>query len=268
LVRKPPISEEERQKIINELKTLKKRVEEGEDFGLMAGIYSEDPGSAKKDGEISFGRGVMDPVFEATAFDLKKPGEISDVIETQFGFHIIMLVKRSGEYITVKHILKIPKPKPKDIAQAAKDLKNIKALIEMDSLTFEEAVAKYSQDPSKKNAGKLVNPYDGSSSFTLEAMDEAVAFTVRKLKEGEVSDPVIMVTGEGIQAYRLLYLYKKREKHVINLKEDYDKIQSFALQDKQNRVMNEWIENKIKQTYVNFIDESYKKCDLSYNWIY
>jgi peptidyl-prolyl cis-trans isomerase SurA len=266
IVKIPPVRPEAREATIAALNRIRERVLDGEDFATLAKLSSQDPGSASKGGEISFGRGMMDPVFEATAFALKNPGEISPVIESAFGYHIIRLVRRSGEFVTVRHILLIPEVNPRDLLAAEKDLNNIKALIEMDTISFEAAALKYSDDPSGKNGGRLVNPETGSSLFTRQELDPAVAHVVERLKTGELSKPVIMITDQGKQAFRLLYLYRKVDSHVIDLEQDYEKVRSYALQQQKMKVMDEWISSRIKETYIKIIDEDLQKCDFGYEW--
>jgi peptidyl-prolyl cis-trans isomerase SurA len=266
IVKKPPVRPEERENTISQLNSLRERIMDGEGFATLARLQSQDPGTAQKGGELTFGRGLMDPVFEATAFALKTPGEISEVIESSFGFHIIQLVRRSGDFVTVRHILKIPEVHPQDLLQAEKDLNNIKSLIEMDTLTFEEAAARFSDDPGGKNGGRLINPETGSSRFNRSEIDPAVAHTIERLKTGQVSNPVIMLTDDGKQAFRILYIYRKIDSHIINLEQDYEKIRTFALQQEKMQLMDQWIENKIKETYIKVLDDNLKGCDFDYDW--
>lgn len=266
IVKIPPQRPEAREKAVKDLEALRDRIIDGEDFAVLAKLYSKDPGTASKGGEISFSRGMMDPNFEAAAFALKNPGDMSPVVESAFGFHIIRLIKRSGEFITARHILIIPEIGPKDLLAAEKDLYNIKALIEMDSITFENATLRYSDDPSGKNGGRLVNPETGASLFSKKELDPAVAHTTDKMKQGELSKPVIFITDDGKQAYRLLYLYRKVDAHTIDLNKDYDRIRSFALQKEKMDIMNQWIERKIKETYIKILDDTLKTCTYSYPW--
>ncbi len=266
IVKVPPIRPEERDRTIERLNTLRQRIKDGESFASLARLQSQDPGTAEKGGELTFGRGMMDPVFEAAAFALRTPGEMSPVIESSFGFHIIQLVRRSGDFITVRHILRTPEVHPQDLIQAERDLNNIKALIEMDTLTFEQAAIRHSDDPSGRNGGRIINPETGSALFTRENLDPALAHTVARLKPGQVSSPVIMLTKEGRQAFRIVYIYRKIDSHTINLEQDYDKIRNFALQNERMKVMDQWIQNKIKETYINITDENLKQCDFDYEW--
>ncbi|MDD3877500.1 MAG: peptidylprolyl isomerase, partial [Bacteroidales bacterium] len=132
------------------------------------------------------------------------------------------------------------------------------------SLTFEEAVIQYSDDPSKNNAGIIVNPNSLSSKFESSHLEPSVFFVVDKMILGEISNPVPMRTEEGLQAYRILYLKSRTEPHTANLIDDYDKIQNFALTNKQNETLQKWVNEKIKTTYINIIDDM--ECVFKQNW--
>jgi len=266
IVKNPPISIEEKLRVKEQLLDLRKRVLNGENFSTLAILYSEDPGSAKKGGELGFyGRGQLYPEFEAVAFKLKE-GEVSDVVETEAGYHIIQMIERKGDYINVRHILLVPKVSPLDLMKAKKELDSIAQLIRSDSITFEEAVEKFSDDPNKNNGGYLLNPYTGGTSFEAEQLDPQVAFVVDKLKPGEISNPVPMKTEKQQDAYRILYLKEKTSPHRANLKDDYPKIQEWALQKKQKEVIDQWVKEKSKNTYIRISDQ-YKSCQFNYDWL-
>lgn len=266
VVKNPPISIEEKLRVKEELLDLRKRVLNGENFSTLAILYSEDPGSAKKGGELGFyGRGQLYPEFEAVAFKLKK-GEVSDVVETEAGYHIIQMIERKGDYINVRHILLVPKVSPKDLMKARNELDSVARLIKADSITFDKAVEKFSDDPNKNSGGYLLNPYTGGTSFEAEQLDPQVAFVVDKLKPGEISNPVPMKTEKQQDAYRILYLKEKTSPHRANLKEDYPKIQEWALQKKQKDFLDKWINEKIKETYIR-ISDNFKSCNFQHDWI-
>ena len=265
IVKKPVISNAEIDMVKDKLISIRNRVLKGEDFATLANLYSEDPGSMSKGGELGFvGRGELYPEFEAAAFALK-PNEISPVIKTEKGYHIIQMIERRGEYINVRHILIIPKASPVELVKSKKDLDNIAALISMDSLTFERAAAKYSDDPSKLNGGKMVNPYTGDSKFTPEEIEPNLFFVIEKMKPGEYSAPMIFTTEEGTQAYRMVMLKSRTEPHKANLKDDYPQIQNLALSLKQNETINKWIVSKTKETYIKILNE-FNNCNFKYNW--
>jgi len=266
IVIEPPISLEEKVKVKERLEIFKARILDGENFSTLAILYSDDPGSAKNGGELGmFGRGEMYPQFEAVAFSLEDGEEISEVFETEAGFHLVQLIERRGEYVNVRHILLQPKVSPYDLQEAQIKLDSIANLIKMDSISFEDAVKRYSDDPGKINGGIMVNQVTGTSKFEEDQLDPQVLFVINNLKIGEISNPVPMKTFDGKDAFRLLRLDKRTLPHRANLSEDYDRIQNWALEDKKMQIVNEWVKNKIKKSYVR-INEKYEDCDFQYDW--
>ncbi len=265
IVKNPPISIEQKLIIKERLRGLRNRIQQGESFSTLAILYSEDPGSAKKGGELGlYGRGELYPEFEAIAFKLKK-GEVSEIVETEAGFHIIQFIERRGEYVNVRHILLRHKVSPEELLQAKLKLDTVALLIKSDSLTFDEAVIKYSDDPSKNNGGLLINPMTGTTRFEAAQLDPSVSFVIDKLKVGQISQPVLMETEDKREAYRILYLKRRTLPHRANLEEDYNIIQDWAQQDKQQKAFSEWVKRKVKKTYVNIIDK-YKDCEFDNEW--
>jgi peptidyl-prolyl cis-trans isomerase SurA len=266
IIKKPPVSNEEIAAIKAKLNDLRDRIIKGEDFATMANLYSMDPGSMTKGGDLGLvGRGETYPEFEAAAFSLK-PGEVSPVIKSESGYHIIQLVERKGEFVHVRHILIIPQPTVTDLAKAKKDIEHIAAMIQSDSITFEDAAAKYSDDPTKNNNGLLTNQYSGTSLFDPTEIDPNVFFIVDKLKVGEMSAPAIYTDEtDQRQAYRLLYLKSRTSPHKANLKDDYPKIQNLVLMYKQNDEINKWIKKKSEATFIK-ISPDYLNCDFQYEW--
>ena len=266
IVIEPPISLEEKVKVKERLEIFKARILDGENFSTLAILYSDDPGSAKNGGELGmFGRGEMYPQFEAVAFSLEDGEEISEVFETEAGFHLVQLIERRGEYVNVRHILLQLKVSPYDLQEAQIKLDSIANLIDMDSISFEDAVKRYSDDPGKINGGIMVNQVTGTSKFEEDQLDPQVLFVINNLKIGEISNPVPMKTFDGKDAFRLLRLDKRTLPHRANLSEDYDRIQNWALEDKKMQIVNEWVKNKIKKSYVR-INEKYEDCDFQYDW--
>jgi peptidyl-prolyl cis-trans isomerase SurA len=158
-----------------------------------------------------------------------------------------------------------PKVSPYDLARAKVQLDSIANLIAEKKYTFEEAIAKFSDDPSKNNGGLLINPMTGASVFEMDQLDPKVSFIIDKLDIGEISAPVQFQTADSKDAYRILLLKKRSEPHQANLKQDYDRIQEAALENKKQEVISEWIENKAGETYIK-IDESYDGCDFVNIW--
>ncbi len=265
IVKKPPVSVEEKIRVKEQLMELRSRILKGENFSTMAILYSEDPGSAKNGGELGFyGRGQLYPEFEAVAFKLKE-GEISNIVETEAGYHIIQMIERKGDYINVRHILLIPKVSPVDLLKARNELDSIATLIREDSLDFKLAVELYSDGEDKNSGGLLINPYTGGTMFEAEQLDAQVSFTIEKMQVGDISNPVPMKTEDQKDAYRILKLIKKTTPHRANLKDDYAQIQDWAKNDKQYDVIVDWINEKLEETYVRIID-AYQGCKFDHNW--
>lgn len=265
IVKKPPITFDEKIAVKERLYGIRNRILKGDRFSTMALLYSEDPGSAKKGGELGFqGRGELVPEFEAAAFALKD-GEISEVIETEFGYHIIQLIERRGDYVNVRHILFTVKVSPEALQTAYDELENIADLIRKDSITFDEAVKIYSDEDDKINGGYLVNPNTGGTLFSAEDLDQQVSVVINRLQVGEISDPVPMKTRNDKDAYRLLIIKKKTTPHKANLKDDYTMIQQWTMQKLRQDAINKWIKAKSCKAYVKISDD-YSDCDFKFDW--
>lgn len=277
IVKRPPVSIDQKLAVKNQLYEIRKRILEGESsFSTMAILYSEDPGSAKKGGELGFtGRGEFAPEFEATAFNLRD-GEISEVIETQFGYHIIQLIEKRGDYVNCRHILLTAKVPVEALEQAQHELDSAAMLIRNGDMTFEEACKKFSDDDSKTNGGYIVNPMAGGYRIGLQDIQELeeypgfeefknLAFVVSKLNEGVVSDPVPMTTSDNKDAFRLVMVKKKYDAHKANLEDDYWRIQTWALNQKNQEVIQDWIRKKAKKAFIR-VDEDFVDCDFQFEW--
>lgn len=265
IIKKPPVSIEEKIRVKERLLEFRTRILGGESFSTLAILYSEDPGSAKKGGELGFyGRGQLYPEFEAIAFKLNE-GEISNIVDTEAGYHIIQMIERKGDYVNVRHILLAPKVSPTDLMKARNELDSIATLIRADSISFEDAVEEFSEAKNKNNGGIIVNAYNGSTTFEAEQLDPQISFTIEKMKLGNISNPVPLKTEEKEDAYQILLLKKKTQPHKANLKDDYSKIQMWTEADKKQKVIDKWIDEKAKNTYVRII-EQYKECSYQHNW--
>jgi len=262
-----PVSPEAREIAREKIMELKERVIKGESFSTMAVLYSEDPGSSKKGGELGYmGRGELVSEFAGVAFKLKGT-KVSEIVETKYGFHIMQLIDRKGEKVNVRHILIKPKTDNTDLLKAKAKLDSIKTLIENDTLSFSEAAVKFSQDEFSKNSnGNIMNPQSGNNSFEMDQLDPSIFFIIDKMKPGDISEPIPYTTMEGKQAYRIIKLKTRTEPHVANLKDDYHRIQSAALTNKQNEAINEWITKKVKNTYIR-LNEGYTSCSFTNPWI-
>lgn len=265
IVKKPPISADEKLAVKERLNEMRQRILAGERFSTLAVLYSEDPGSARKGGELGFyGRGELYPEFEAVAFKLRD-GEISEIVETEAGFHIIQMIERRGEYVNVRHILLMTKVSPYALEAAKNELDSIAGLIRIGDMSFEDAVQKFSEDEGKSNGGLLINPYTAGTRFEADMLDPQVSFVIDKIAVGEISDAVPMKTEDGKDAYRLLKLKEKTEPHQANIREDYTRIQQWALRDKQQKAVDEWIKSKSKNAFIS-VSETYQNCSFGFNW--
>lgn len=266
IVKTPPVQEEEMELVRSRLEEFRERVLKGERFATLAIMYSEDPGSSRNGGELGFyGRGDLFPEFEAVAFSLR-PGEVSDIVETQAGYHIIQMIERRGEQINVRHILLRPKISPQDMIKAKNELDSIRTLIMNDEITFAEAALTLSDDPNRINEGLMVNPYTGTNRFRVDEIEPSLFFEIDKLEVGEVTPPMPVTTEDGQQAYQIIYLKSRRDAHLANLQEDYDYIQQIALRQKEHKAITRWVNRKLENTYV-FVHEKYRHCDLDFGWI-
>ncbi|MBW6479955.1 MAG: peptidylprolyl isomerase [Bacteroidales bacterium] len=265
IVIKPPVEQEEIAETKRRLNEIRERIIQGESFSTMAILYSEDPGSARRGGELGFyGRGDLYPEFEATAFGLR-PGEISEIIETQAGYHIIQMIERRGEQINVRHILIQPKISPLQLSKARNKLDSIRRLIINEELTFAEAALKFSDDPGKVNGGIMINPFTNTTRFKNDEIDQNLFFVIDRLEKGEISSPVPMMTEEGKQAFRIVKVNNRIDAHVASLDGDYDFIQQLALNKKKMKAVQDWIKRRIGNTFIS-INENYLNCDFSIQW--
>jgi len=265
ILKVPPVSMEQRVLIKEKLRDLRRRIVEGENFATMAILYSEDPGSASKGGEIGFfGRGELYPEYEAAAFKLKE-GEISEIIESRAGYHVIQLLERRGDYVNTRHILLQAKPSPIDKEKARQELDSVMHLIRDEKITFEEAVRKYSDDPGKHNGGLIINPQTGTGKFEMDQLEPQLSFIVNRLEVGRFSTPVLTMTEEGQEAYQLVKLISRTEPHRANLSDDYNRLQAMALEEKKLRKLSTWVNKNISNAYVMVIDD-YRACGFEYKW--
>jgi len=263
IVKQPKVSLEQIIEIKERLRVFRQRVLNGEKFATLAILYSEDPGSANKGGELGYyGRGELYPEFETAAFKME-PGQVSDVVETKAGFHIIEMIDRRGDFINVRHILLRPKVSLEALAQAAQTLDSIAKLINNKTITIDDAVKQFSDADNKISGGYLVNPNTNSVKWQLNQLDPKQLYVIDKLKEGEVSAAVPFETSENYQAYRLLYLKTKTEPHRATMDTDYDVIFNWALDKKKTSALEKWVREQSKNTYIH-IDDHFLNCNFKF----
>ena len=267
IVIKPKASQEAKDYALYKANQLRDEILKGGDFAIKAKLNSEDPGSKKEGGDLGFiTRGEMVQEFEAGAFKLKE-GEVSEVIETQFGYHVIQCLERKGERIHVRHILITAPITSIDEQVAIRMLDSISSMIDSGSLTFEEAVKEYSEDEqSKSNRGAIINQNSGTSYFEMSELDGSLLFSMSDLKKGQLSQISPFEAPDGKKAFRIIMIKSESEPHVANLRQDYSKIQNACKQAKQQEALVNWIQEKRGDAYI-MIDEEYKSCDNSSKWL-
>jgi len=264
----PEISKEVREYARKKLVDVRKDIVDGtSDFEMMAGIYSEDPGSRDKGGELGpMRREELVPEFASAAFRLQK-GEISDIVRTKFGYHIIQMINRQGEIAQLRHILIKPQVTNVDLKLASKKADSIRAELMAKKLTFAQAVSEFSNDEQTKYTGGMIgNPTTGALNLQMDELDAAAAVSIQDLDIGGYSQAKAYQTPSGEKAVRILYLKSRTEPHKANLDDDYHKIKQVALQEKQNKYLMNWLEQRIPAFYVR-IDDEYAKCPSVSKWI-
>lgn len=264
IVKKGTVTREQKDKLRQQLQDLRQRAEKGEDFATLAQIYSEDLGSAKIGGDLGFAkRGAMVPEFEGAALALK-PGEMSGIIESQFGFHLIkMLETRGAEYHT-RHILLRPDyNKGTDMTLATRALDSLRILIKSDSLKFAKAALNNSDDKETAESGGLIQDRStGLAKLTLDAsMDPALYFAIDTMKVGDLSMPVSYRLEDGSSAMRILWYKSKSEPHTANLHDDYEKLAQIVLSNKRNNALEEWFKKAQGDVFIS-IEPEYKNCKV------
>lgn len=265
---RPQIGLEEINRVKAELRKLKHRIEEGSSFAAMAVMYSEGP-SAKDGGEIGYqGRAQLDPEYAATAFNLKGD-KISNVVESEFGYHIIQLIDRRGEKVNTRHILMKPRVSDEAKTDAFNRLDSLANMIRKEKIPFSEAARLYSTDQDTRNNGGIaINPNTMSSKFTEEELEGDVSKVLSNMKINEISDPFeTMDTNSRQTVFKIVKLIDKTEGHKANLQMDYQKIADLFLAKKKEKVMENWINQKQADTYIR-IDETYANCNFEFNnWL-
>ncbi len=253
----------QKEELYTKLMDFRRRVEKGESFEELAKVYSEDLGSGKRGGDLGFAkRGAMVAPFEAAALRLK-PNQMSEVVESEFGFHLIQLLEIRGQEYHARHILLRPDYQKLDLTEPTKYLDSIRVLIQRDSTTFEKAAKAFSEDKTTQDAGGVIMdgetggsrlPYDSS-------MDPALFFALDSMKVGTISVPIPFRTDDGRSAVRILYFKAKHPPHFANLKDDYQRLAQITLSRKKNNAIEKWF-MKAKDDVFIFIEDEYKDCRI------
>ncbi|HXB31090.1 MAG TPA: peptidylprolyl isomerase [Puia sp.] len=254
---------------IDELNEYKTQVESGtKRFETLASLYSDDPGSKDKGGMYQINRmeKQWDPVFLAAAFRLKD-GQISPVIKTKFGYHIIQMVSRNGDDAVIRHILRIPQITDTESKEAIVKLDSIRQQLVSGSIEFGAAVAKYSDDENAKFTAGMLLARDGSNYLKIDELDKDMVLLLKKsnLNAGQYSEPTVFTDERGKKGVRIIYLLSKSEPHRENLKDDYNKVAQRALEQKKNKALQTWFQTRIS-TYYIMIDGDYRNCGNLSKW--
>jgi len=268
IVIKPEVSKEDKDKVIAELNKIRERIQNGESFSTMAVLYSEDPGSAMKGGELGFvSKTDLVPEFSQVAFNLTSPLDVSQVVETEYGFHIIQMIEKKGNMMNFRHILMKPKVSMEALEAADKKANEVYNILKSDTISFTDAVKKYSNGDSKGSDGKVMNPYYGDAHMTDDFLDPYTKMALSSLKEGEYSKPFLSSDNKGIRVIKIIRLDLDVKEHKANMKDDYFTLQRYALEDKNSKLIDKWVKDKVQSVYVK-VDDEYKDCNFNVNcWI-
>lgn len=261
IVMKPRVSDFQQKAAREKAEGILARIKSGESFELLASLYSEDLASAQDGGLLDWApRGTYVKDFEAAAFKLKA-NEVSELVQTPFGYHIIQMIERRGDMIQVRHILIRPQSTSKDAEYAQNKLDSIRNDILEGKITFFSAVKEFSQDDQSKNVGGYVLNYEtGGTILEVNKMDPTLYTLVDTMSVGAITPPTMYQADDGSIAFRIVKLVAKVDAHVADIRVDYDKIQNAARNDKETEILDRWFGKNIKKTYLMIADD-YKDCE-------
>lgn len=266
----PSVSNAAIEDVKSKLRSFKERVDTKEtEFSTLAILYSEDKESAKHGGELGFmGRGQLVPEFADVAFSLHDPSRVSKVVESEFGFHIIQLIEKSGDKVNVRHILMKPKSTLEEKNQAKLRLDSIVSVLDSSLMSFEQAVALYSVDKGSKNSlGLLTNHKSGSSKFQMSELPQEIAKAVYRLNQGEITKPFLMIDSKGNEVYAIAKVKSLSLAHKANVDDDFMAIKAAYQEQKNFEILSAWVREKQKSIYVK-IDPKWRNCEFQYpGWI-
>jgi peptidyl-prolyl cis-trans isomerase SurA len=269
IVLEPEVSDDEKERIISQLRSFREDVlENGASFGSKAILYSQDPGSRATGGKYTLNRKRPQMVkeFRDEAFSLEE-GEISEPFKTDFGWHILMVDKIRGQEVDVRHILLTPRIDPTQLNEAKSKLDTIRKRIIDKEITFKDAALAFSSEKETKyNGGILINPQTGDTRFELTNLDPVLFSQIRNLEDNEISAPLMEEDRSGLKKYKILMVSNRFDEHRADYSTDYVRIKSLALKEKQLNEIQEWMQDKIENTYI-YLNKSNRNCDFVNNWI-
>jgi len=268
IVMYPPYSDEAISEVRQKLLDLRGRIINGERFSALAVVYSEDPSAVRNGGDLGFqSKGELDPEFAKAAWALKSPGDVSRIVVSKFGYHIIQLTEKRGDQVRCRHILMTPKPNPEAIVIATNRLDSLLRLLRKDELNWNTAAFYYSQDENTRfNGGLMINPRDQSTLFEMDQFEKVDYDVIKDFKIGEISEPYQSRDEKNRIVYKIVKLKDRSDPHRANLKEDYSFLQDLAMNEKMFKILKEWVDEKIESSYI-YIDESFKRCGMNNNWL-
>ena len=272
ITKQPKISQEEINRVKEDLREYTERVTSGKtSFATLARLYSEDPGSARQGGELGYtGRGMLDPAFANVAFNLTDPKKISKIVESEYGFHIIQLIDKRGDKVNVRHILRTPKVSEEEVEATRLRLDTLANEIRDGKAKFEDAAMYVSDDKDTRNNHGLMSTYgeDGlTSRFQMKQLPTEVARQVEGMKVGDVSNAFRMVNKNNKTVVAIIKLKNRIEGHRATITEDYQVMKNVVVQHEKQKVLHDWVVEKIKKTYVRMKDRC-KNCDYEYEgWV-
>jgi len=268
IVLEPKISEEEKKRIIDQLRSFKADVEEkGLSFASKAILYSQDPGSRSSGGKYTLHRKKprMVKEFRDVAFSMQE-GQISEPFKTDFGWHIIMVDRIRGQEIDVRHILLTPKVSDQQLNDSKNLLDTIRVRILDNEISFADAALQFSSETETRfNGGVIVNPVTGDKRFELTKMDPVLYNQIRDLKDDQISVPLLDEERSGLKKYKILKVTNRFEEHLADYSQDYVKIKELALKEKQIKTIKKWMSEKIIMTYIS-LNKDFNDCEFSNNW--
>lgn len=271
ITRKPKIPQEEIEDVKRRLRDYTERVNNGDSFTMLARLYSEDPGSAMSGGDLGrfMGRGELDPAFANVAFNLQTPDKISKVVESEFGYHIIQLIEKRGDRIRVRHILLKPHVPEEALNESRAYLDSIADEVRKGKFTFEEAAYAISDDKNTRfNGGLLPNEETQTSRFEMQDLPSEIAKVVDTMEVGEISKAINMTPRTGQEQTVIVKLKSRIKGHKATVSDDYQRLKEMVVQKKQEEMVEKWIQNKLKTTYVRISDNWKPSCDFKYKgWI-
>lgn len=269
----PKIPQSEIDRVKQTLRDYTQKITSGEmPFSVLARLYSEDEGSARRGGELGFmDKAQLVPEYANVAFNLSDPNKVSKIVESEFGYHIIQLIEKRGDRINTRHILLKPKVDEKELEASLVRLDSIAKEIRNEKFTFDDAATYISQDKdTRANHGLMANQETGTARFEMAQLAQSsqeVAKVIEKMHVGEISDPFVMINNKGKEVCAIVKLKSRIEGHKATITEDYQRLKAIVMEKRSNEILDKWIREKLKTTYVR-INEKWRNCEFKYpGWI-